>query len=69
MVAKFFTLYIKQLLIIMTRIYNIHSAGKCSNPIELTNALALGYLDPALEGPGRNYYHIHLSYWTDTQRI
>ena len=25
-------------------------AGKCSNPMELTNALAEGYMDPALEG-------------------
>jgi hypothetical protein len=24
--------------------------GKCSNPMELTNALVVGYLDPALEG-------------------
>ena len=24
--------------------------GKCSNPMELTNAIALGYADPALEG-------------------
>ena len=28
-----------------------HTAtGKCSNPMELTNALAMGYVDPALEG-------------------
>ena len=25
-------------------------AGKCSDPMELTNALAVGYVDPALEG-------------------
>ena len=24
--------------------------GKCNNPMELTNALAMGYVDPALEG-------------------
>ena len=25
-------------------------AGKCSDPMELTNALVVGYVDPALEG-------------------
>jgi hypothetical protein len=25
-------------------------AGKCNNPMELTNALTVGYLDPAIEG-------------------
>ena len=25
-------------------------AGKCGDPMELTNALAVGYIDPALEG-------------------
>ena len=30
---------------------NQHStAGKCSNQMELTNALVVGYVDPALEG-------------------
>ena len=28
----------------------IYLAGKCSNPMEMTNALAMGYVDPALEG-------------------
>ena len=27
-----------------------YSAGKCNDPMELTNALAMGYIDPALEG-------------------
>jgi hypothetical protein len=29
---------------------NLYSTGKCGDPIELTNALAVGYVDPALEG-------------------
>ena len=27
-----------------------YCAGKCSDPVELTNAVAVGYEDPALEG-------------------
>jgi hypothetical protein len=30
--------------------FNLFTTGKCRYPTELTNALALGYVDPALEG-------------------
>jgi hypothetical protein len=33
-----------------TACQNVIPADKCSDPMELTNALALGYVDPALEG-------------------
>ena len=29
---------------------NYYSTGKCSDPMKVTNALAVGYVDPALEG-------------------
>ena len=35
---------------ICTNQHSIATAGKCSNPMKLTNALALDYVDPALEG-------------------
>ena len=29
---------------------NLYLTGECSNPIEVTKALAVGYVDPVLEG-------------------
>ena len=40
-------LYIVRQSTIMTRVNSI--AGRCSDPMELTNAIAVGYEDPALE--------------------